>query len=96
MGFESDADRLEYLKGFGELASYTPSGGVLESIYLIYDAPYIDALSGESIAPVATARTDDLTAPVHNGTLVVSAGTFTILNVEPDSEGMTLLILEAV
>lgn len=94
MALESAADRLSYLETFGESATYTPSGGAAKTIQVLYDAVYVEALDVESNTPIAQARTEDLTGTINNGTLVIAAGTFTILNNEPDSTGMTTLILE--
>ncbi len=94
MALESAADRLAYLDTFGESATYTPSGGDPKTIQVLYDAVYIEALDIESNTPLATARTADLNGTIQTGTLVVAAGSFTILNHEPDSAGMSILILE--
>ena len=94
MGIESAADRLLFLETFGESATYTPQGGAAKTIQVLYDSIYAEAEEVESGIPIAEARTADLTGTIDKGTLVVEAGTFTILNNEPDSTGMTILTLK--
>ena len=94
MALESEADRLSYLDEFGEAGIYTPLGGEAKTIQVLHDAVYVEAMEVESNTPIAQARTSDLTGTINKGTLVIAAGTFTIINKEPDSTGMTILILE--
>lgn len=94
MTLESAADRLSYLETFGGSGVYTPSGGAAKTIQVLYDAVYFESLGIESNTPIAQARTADLTGTINKGTLTITAGTFTIVNNEPDSTGMTMLILE--
>lgn len=94
MAIESAADRLAYLETFGESGTYTPSGGVPKSIQVLNDIVYIEALDVESNLPIAVARTADLNGTIQTGELVVAAGTFTILNHEPDGTGMSIITLK--
>ena len=95
MTLESESDRLALLKGDDE-ETFQVDG---QDIIAVFDAPYSDPLEVESSAPQLYARTSDLdtVGAVHGSTVIrlADASAYKIRNVQPDSEGMTLLRLEA-
>ena len=100
MAVESDAVRLEYLKDFGVSGgTFTDvSAGSTTSIYALFRNEYLEEQAGgdvgvESSAPFAMVRTSDVPNVVQNDTIAISGTTYTIVEVEPDGEGMTDLRL---
>lgn len=95
MTLESESDRLALLKG-DDAETFQVDG---QDIIAVFDAPYADPLEVESSAPQLYARTSDLDAvgAVHGSTVIrlADASVYKIRNIQPDSEGMTLLRLEA-
>jgi hypothetical protein len=78
-----------------------------EPISAIFDAPFKAASPEtgmvESSAPAATVKSSDVTACsiVHGTSIAISGtpggqydGTYTVIGIEPDGQGMTRLILE--
>lgn len=95
MSIETDADRLAMLKDLGEQIEYDN-----ETIWAIFEKPYIDLgfdRPVESDAPQVTVRSSDVTGVTHGKSVVrtVSGTTYsyTVENVQPDGEGMTVLRL---
>lgn len=81
---------------FGDSATYT-HGATPATITVLLDAP-TDAQNlatgeVEITAPVAWARTADVSSASHGDTLVVSGTTYYIIGVQPDGTGVTRLIL---
>jgi len=96
--------------GHGVSATYTPSGGSASTIKVILEDEYlsVDGLSVgvESSTPVAYCKTKDVSSASHGDSLVFSAQTdldgntiksaktYSVVNVQPDNTGVTVLILQ--
>ena len=96
--------------GHGVSATYTPSGGSALTIKVILEDEYlsVDGLSVgvESSTPVAYCKTKDVSSASHGDSLVFSAQTdldgntiksaktYSVVNVQPDNTGVTVLILQ--
>ena len=93
MAIETDADRLAVLSDWSEDGIY----GGTKTLTGIYDEEYVEMNGMSGYAPVFTCRTSDVTTAgvAVGGTLVVTAGTFTVQVPQPDGTGFTKLILEA-
>ncbi len=96
------ADNLAIISALsdGQTGVYTPASGPSNSALSVefqsaYSAGEVFGLKIEAARPVAYAATSDLngTEP-RGGTLAISGTTYNILTPQPDSEGMTLLVLE--
>lgn len=79
-------------------ATYTPSGGVVKTIKVVFDSEYLSVqvvgdVGVESASPAAHCKTSDLTGVKHNDTLVIEGTTYYVTEIHPDGTGMTLLIL---
>lgn len=106
MAIESATDRLTFLDtdDFGVEATYTPSGGVGTDLTGIYDGPTVQRDFGEAISmigahPTFLCRTADVPAGAAGGdagdTLTIGAVTWRVTDLQPDSQGMTLIGLAA-
>ena len=93
----SDIDDI-FLTDFAVDATYTPSGGVVKTIKVVFDSEYLSVqvvgdVGVESETPTAHCKTSDLTGVKHNDTLVIEGTTYYVTEIHPDGTGMTLLIL---
>lgn len=71
-----------------------------DTIYGILDNAYEDVLAGGTVPfamtyPHFSCRTADVPAVSNGSTITINSIAYTVRNVEPDSTGMTLLVLEA-
>ena len=102
MGVESDTERavLFSTSDFGQVATYTPSGGSGSSINGIFDNGYglvdlggrVGVTTGD---PSFVCRTSDVSSAVEGDALVMGSTNYTIRDVIDDGTGMTTLMLEA-
>jgi hypothetical protein len=93
MGVESAADRLEFFDTdeFGEL--FTVDGvSVLGQFFNAYAATE----DIEGTRPAIIVRTADVTSAANGDTVVRNSTSYTITNIQPDGEGMSVLFLELV
>lgn len=95
MSIESDADRLAILKSLGEQVRYKN-----KTIWAIFEKPYIEIgfeRAIESNEPQIIVRDSDVTGVAHGDAVVRTvSGTeysYTVENVQPDGDGMTILRL---
>lgn len=103
MPVESDDDRAAFLNSdeFGDSAVYTKLAGGTATFTGIFDAPHIAIDLGEvSISdrrPTFVCRTADLPSGVAGGdsgdTLEVDGITYKVIDLEPDGQGMTRIVL---
>jgi len=96
MAVEDATDRAGFFDpaDFGVTATYNGT----TSVNGIFDNAYFEVAAGEagiqSTHPVFWCRTADIPSPTHNQTLIISSVTYKIVGVEPDSTGITQLMLE--
>jgi len=96
--------------GHGETVVYTPNGGAAKSITIILNEEYVDldtgSVSVEGYNPVATIKATDVIGIQHGDTIVVpaisigdtvikSATTFKVINLQDDYTGVKVALLEA-
>jgi len=91
----SDADQLEMLKSLGEQVEYDG-----ETVWGIFDSAYFELgfeRPVESKELRLTVRSSDVTGVTHGKEVVRTVSgtdtTYTVENVQPDGEGMTVLVL---
>jgi len=101
MAVETDVERAIFVgtDDFGVSASYTPVGGSATTISGLFDKEYIAVDSGGSVPvamqqPMFTCLTSSVSSAQENDTLVISSVTYKVRVVQPDGQGMTVLILE--
>nr|BAR33860.1 hypothetical protein [uncultured Mediterranean phage uvMED] len=100
MTIETNDMRLQFLKDFGVTdCTYTDtSAGTTATITALLRNEYLEVevegeVGVESSAPFALARTSDVPNVAQGDTLSVSGTTYTVVEVQPDGEGMTDLRL---
>ena len=88
---ETDLDRLELIKALGEQV-------YIDSVltWCVFDSPFYEfeldrELEGTSYS--ATTRSSDVSSVSRGSTVVRGAATYTVVGMEPDGEGMTVLRL---
>ena len=93
MTLETDADRLALLKGDDE-ETFTVAG---VQIIAVFDALYSEPFEVESNAPRLVARTSDVADVAHGDTVIreLDSTEYQVANIQPDSQGMTIIRLEA-
>ena len=107
--FDADFDGyFDDSYGHGVSATYTVSGGSATTIKVIHEYLSVDGLTVgvESSTPVAYCKTKDVPSAGHGDTLAFSAltdldgntlkgaKTYSVVNVQPDNTGVTVLILQ--
>lgn len=98
--FETDADRLAFIRGLGGVAVFSAAGmfeGILE-------ADHAGTLDVDSQSPRLTARSSDVArlGITHGLALSIGAATYVVRGIQPDGivgddgrpAGMTTLVLE--
>ncbi|NPU63383.1 hypothetical protein HL667_00030 [Bradyrhizobium sp. 83012] len=106
MPIETEADRAVFVNPdeFGAIAIYTPAGGVASApFHGQFDDPMMSAGLNDVMTldtrPTFFCRSADLPAGAESGAgdglQVAGEGTFSVVTVEPDGQGMTLLRLGA-
>ena len=100
MNVKTDDMRLQFLKDFGVTdATFTDtSAGTTATITALLRNEYLEVevegeVGVESSAPFALARTSDVPNIAQGDTLQISGTTYTVVEVQPDGEGMTDLRL---
>ena len=100
MAVEDDEMRLEFLQDFGiSDAPFTDtSAGSSSTITALLKNEYsLEDVGGEvgveTSTPVAIVRSSDVNNVAKGDTLAISGTTYTIVEVQPDGEGMTNLRL---
>ena len=100
MAVEDDAMRLEFLADFGVTdATFTDvSAGSSSTISALLKNEYsLEDVGGEvgveTSTPVAIVRSSDVNNVAQGDTIAISGTTYTIVEVQPDGEGMTNLRL---
>jgi hypothetical protein len=93
---ESDADRLAALRALGGESATAPAG-VLEGIF---DAAYLAAFADpgiEGASPAFTCRDSDISSlKLRKGEpLSIRGMVYRIMRIEPDSTGMSVLVLKS-
>lgn len=95
MSVEEDDDRDTMLADFGVAATVngaTPVTGIFDDAY--FEDGIGQGPGAESSKPAFTCKTSDVASATQGQTLVVGATTYHIVNIRPDGQGWTLLILE--
>ena len=88
---ESDADRLELLKALGETVYIDgcPISGVFENPFEELEVER--DIDGSSYS--LTVRTSDITTVTRGTSVLRDSTTYTVVRMQPDGEGMTVLRL---
>ena len=106
MAIESadDLSDLFLTDDFGVAASYTPDGGSVSTVNVLFDDPFssLPLDTGErdveSNTPTALAISSDVASVAHGDAIVISGTAYSIVGVQKDSgsgyQGTTLLVLE--
>ena len=102
---------LDSIFGHGQAATFTNTSGQTSSIKLILNNEYFEEDFGEGVEstkPVAYCRTVDVPSVAHGNTLavaaykdvdgntLVAAKSFTVVNVQKDNTGFTILMLQEI
>jgi len=105
MPVETDADRAVFLSAdeFGDSATYAISGGGSSLFTGIFDIPHIEVAmwdaSSSDRRPTFLCRTSDVPVGAAGGgagdTLSVDGTTYKVVDLEPDGQGMTRIVLGA-
>lgn len=105
MPVESDDDRAIFLNSdeFGDSAVYTKAAGGSATFTGIFDAPHtaidIGDVSISDRRPTFLCRTADIPVGAVGGgggdTLLVDGTTYRVVELEPDGQGMTRIVLGA-
>lgn len=91
MGFESDDQRLRFLRDFGSTIQ-TPGGDCLG----IVDTEYMDTEGIDNFLIAMNVRTSDVAALLPKGTPVTIDGTdYCVSTHKPDGTGMSVILLVA-
>ena len=98
------ADELAVFFGvddFGTAATYTPSGGSATTVNGIFDNEFFEADAGGMVAvaiqqPRFQCRTSDVSAAAEGDAITINSVAYIIRVVQPDSTGVTTLVLEEV
>jgi len=85
---ESLEDLQTYFTDFGVAADF---GGF--SVTGIYEHGYIEVLGVASFSPTFTAPSQSLSTVTVNQTVTIEAQLHTVVDIQPDGTGVTLLIL---
>ena len=94
MAVETDAMRLDLLQDFGSSSTFTDTSEATSStVTVILTNEFFAADPGGSVVvqssePIAVGRSIDLPSIAQGDTLAISGTTYTIVEVEPDNEGM--------
>ena len=102
MNVETDDMRLQFLKDFGvtDATFSDTTDGTIATITALLRNEYLEVevegeVGVESSAPFALARTSDVLNIAQVDTLLISGTTYTVVEVQPDGEGMTDLRLRS-
>lgn len=95
MSIETDADRLILLNAFGEDVTVDPNGSA-SPVRAVFDAGYlrIDGIGitpTSSVSPELTVRDSDITEVTTGTTIAVKGVNYTVDDIQPDGNGMTVL-----
>lgn len=92
---ETDADRLEFLDADEFAAAATFDGSTITGIFQsgFAGAEYGAEVLVDSIEPIFTTRSIDVSGAVQGDTITIGGTVYTIRGIEPDGEGMTRLRL---
>ena len=100
MAVEDDEMRLEFLQDFGisDATLTDTSAGSSSTITALLKNEYsLEDVGGEvgveTSTPVAIVRSSDVNNVAQGDTIAISGTTYTIVEVQPDGEGMTNLRL---
>lgn len=84
-----------FANAFADFGLAATVGGV--SVFGIFDAEYanaFDVVAGST--PVLLVRSADVPAVTRGDAVVLNATSYTVADIQPDGQGLTRLILEAV
>ena len=102
MAIDNDTIRSIFLNtdDFGQTATYTPKGGSASTINGILDKESEDIEGGGEVGVIYsittfTCRTSDCSSAGFGDSLATGGTTYTVREVRPDGNGMTVLTLEA-
>jgi len=92
MTLESESDRLALLVG-DDRETFLIDG---VQVIGVFHAPYSEPMEIESSQPQLYVRTSDVNGAVHGSTVIRESDSaeYQIVNIQPDSQGMTQLMLE--
>jgi hypothetical protein len=101
MAVETDVERAIFLEvdDFGSSATYTPLSGSPSTISGLFDNEYLAVDAGGSVPvamqqPMFTCLTSAVSSAQEGDTLLISTTTYKVTNVQPDGQGMTVLMLQ--
>lgn len=101
MAVETADDRSLLLADFGVTASFVRDKryGTEANVTGIFDNEYFAVDAGGSVPvamqqPTFLCRTADIASVAQNDILTISGLTYRIRNIQPDGQGMTMLMLE--
>ena len=89
MTLETDSDRAGFI-GIDSI-SVTIAGTAATALF---DHEYVEVSGIESRRPVLTVLSSAVSSAAHGDAVVVSGTSYTIVGIQPDGSGMTVLVLE--
>ena len=96
MGIESDDDRLDLLADH-ETVIWTPTGGSAKTVPGVFDREYLSTEFGDTDIdtrqPMVLCRSCDIETAAQGDSVEYDSTTYTVVGVEPDGQGMTMLVL---
>jgi len=95
MSFNYLDDLNRFFGDMGEPATYTPNGGDPSPITVLFSREFVAIEGVETMRPVVTAKTSDVSTAKADDSVSLAAGTFTVFGVQDDGTGLTTLILTA-
>lgn len=75
---------------FGGDCKVVKTGIVIQAVF---DKEYVDVFDIEASGPAITAKSGDISSISNGDKLLIETVTYTVVEQQPDSEGMTLLRL---
>jgi len=90
MTIESAADRLAML------ADWDSAVFGADTISGVFDNKFVEVNGVEDVHPVFTCRTADVPGVAQGSAITVNGTAYTVVGVQPDGTGMSMLLLEVV
>ena len=81
---------------FGEPVTYTPSGGIAQSLAAVFTAAHATTLDTSTVAPVLALFPPAGLLPAAGDGVALRGISYRVADVQPDGTGLTRLILERV
>ena len=98
MAIQSDSELLEMFQTLGEQVSFF-NGEIDWDVYGVLERLYVEVGEIESQHPVLTCRTIDTISHatmvvVHGTGVLATSGTYKVVTIQPDGDGVVALVLE--